>query len=93
MYSWSAVQQAADGGECNTGEVNVPDLYLYVCKHQRDLPSNKIIAPFMSGFTVTLQTLAAALGLETTGFTVEAGPAQAGLAAFAFELVSAVWGS
>ena len=90
MYSWSAVQQAADGGECNTGEVNVPELY--VCKHQRDLPS-KIIAPFMSGFTVTLQTLAAALGLETTGFTVEAGPAQAGLAEFAFDLVSAVWGS
>ena len=46
----------------------------------------------MSGFTA-LQTLAAALGLETTGFTVEAGPAQAGLAAFAFDLVSAVWGS
>ena len=46
----------------------------------------------MSGFTA-LQTLAATLGLETTGFTVEAGPAQAGLAEFAFDLVSAVWGS
>ena len=65
---------------------------MYVWKHQRALPSNKIIAPFMSGFTA-LQTLAAALGLETTGFTVEAGPAQAGLAEFAFDLVSAVWGS
>ena len=39
----------------------------------------------------SLQTLASTLGLVTTGFTVEAGPAQAWLAEFAFDLVGAVY--